>query len=573
MTGPNARIVDSFVRALLPWIVCVAVALPPRLSEAQAAVTEDDPVALAIATELEALMNPDVTAIHGARIALQDQVQEFYTRRGFRAAWSNASNAEQLRRALAESDADGLNPADYHLPVLEELSTQVTQASATPVLRAQYDVLLTEALLRLAYHLSFGKVDPETFDAQWNYVRTLASTDVAEEVEQALAAEDIYRRVEALKPTHTLYVELKQELAQYRAAAEKDWPTIAPGGSLKPGVSDARVPALRARLIASGDMDAAAASDSLDYDATLENAVRNFQQRMGLESDGVAGPGTIAELSVPIADRIRQLRVNLDRGRVLLQDLPDEFVVVNIAGFTVYFVRGQQIVWHSRVQVGKPYRRTPIFRSEINYLVFNPTWTVPPGIILNDILPAAKRDPASITRKGLKVLDAQGRELTPESIDWSRFNSGHIPYTLRQDPGPSNALGRVKLMFPNPYLVYLHDTPSQALFERAARTFSSGCVRVERALELAELVLEDPDRWNKDAIAGVLAHGQPQNVTLKRKIPVLLTYWTSWVDPQGRMNFRRDIYGQDAKWAQALDQEFKVRARPLFSAEAADTLQ
>ena len=571
MTGWSAHIVDRVARVLLPSIACFSLGLLPHLAEPQ---TQDDPVALAIATELEALMNPGLTDIRGARIALQDQVQEFYARRGFRPAWGNASNAEQLRRALADSYADGLNPADYHLPVLEELSTQVTQASATPILRAQYDVLLTEALLRLAYHVSFGKVDPETFDAQWNYGRTLASTDVAEEVEQALAAEDIYRRVEALKPTHTLYVELRHELAQYRAAAEKkDWPTIAPGGSLKPGVSDARVPALRARLIASGDMDAAAASDSLDYDATLENAVRNFQQRMGLESDGVAGPGTIAELSVPLADRIRQLRVNLDRGRVLLQDLPDEFVVVNIAGFTVYFVRGQHIVWHSRVQVGKPYRRTPIFRSEINYLVFNPTWTVPPGIILNDILPAAKRDPASITRKGLKVLDANGRELNPESIDWSRFTSGHIPYTLRQDPGPSNALGRVKLMFPNPYLVYLHDTPSQALFERAERTFSSGCVRVERALELAELVLDDPDRWNKDAIARVLALGQPQNVTLRQKIPVLLTYWTSWVDPQGRMNFRHDIYGQDAKWAQALDEEFKVRARPVFSAEAADTLQ
>jgi L,D-transpeptidase YcbB len=570
VTGRSARIADRLARALLPSIACLSLGLLPRLAQPQ----PDDPVALAIATELEALMNPGVTAIHGTRLALQDQVQEFYARRGFRAAWGNASNAEQLRRALADSYADGLNPADYHLPALEELSTQVTQASATSVLRARYDVLLTEALLRLAYHLSFGKVDPETFDAQWNYSRTLASTDVAQEVEQALAAEDIYRRVEALKPTHNLYVELKQELAQYRAAAEKkDWPTIPPGGSLKPGVSDARVPVLRARLIASGDLDAAAASDSLDYDATLENAVRNFQQRMGLESDGVAGPGTIAELSVPLADRIRQLRINLDRGRVLLQDLPDEFVVVNIAGFTVYFVRGQNIVWHSRAQVGKPYRRTPIFRSEINYLVLNPTWTVPPGIILNDILPAAKRDPGSITRKGLKVLDAGGRELDPESIDWSRFNSGHIPYTLRQDPGPSNALGRVKLMFPNPYLVYLHDTPSQTLFERAERTFSSGCVRVERALELAELVLEDPDRWSKDAIARVIASGQLQNVTLKKNIPVLLAYWTSWIDPEGRMNFRRDIYGQDAKWAQALDAEFKVRARPLFSADTADTLQ
>jgi murein L,D-transpeptidase YcbB/YkuD len=254
---------------------------------------------------------------------------------------------------------------------------------------------------------------------------------------------------------------------------------------------------------------------------------------------------------------------------VLLHDLPERFVVVNIAGFTVYLVRGQEIEWSARVQVGKTYRKTPLFRSEMNYLVFNPTWTVPPGIIRNDILPAAKKDPASIARRGLKVLDSGGREVDPASIDWSRFQSGHIPYTLRQDPGPNNALGRVKLMFPNDYFVYLHDTPSQALFDRADRAFSSGCVRVERALELAALVLDEPARWNAQSIGSVIAGGRLQNVTLKRRMPVLLAYWTSWVDPEGRVNFRRDLYGQDAKWAEALDAPFTLRARPLFTEQAA----
>jgi len=294
--------------------------------------------------------------------------------------------------------------------------------------------------------------------------------------------------------------------------------------------------------------------------------VRRFQARMGLESDGVVGAGTVAELNVPLAERIRRLRVNLDRGRVLLQDLPEKFVVVNIAGYTAYVVNGQDIVWSARVQVGKPYRKTPIFRSEINYLVFNPTWTVPPGIIAKDILPAAKADPASITRKGLKLLDSAGREVDPASVDWSRYSSGHIPYTLRQDPGPNNALGRVKLMFPNSYFVYLHDTPSQALFDRAERAFSSGCVRVERALELAAIVLDDPQQWSAGSIDAVVAGGKLQNVTLRTKVPVLLAYWTAWVDAEGRMNFRRDLYGQDAKWAAALDAPFKLRARPRFEA-------
>jgi L,D-transpeptidase YcbB len=546
------------------WFACAAAACTASLALAQPAPADGDPLAQAVAAELDTWTTAPEPTVHGERIAFSERLQEFYTRRGFHAAWSNARNAEQLRRALAESEEEGLNPKDYHLPMLDDLAGQIARAAPTDAVRAQYDVLLTDALLRLAYHLSFGKVDPQTFDAQWNYGRTLESTDVSRKVEDALAAENIYQRVEALRPTHSLYTGLKRELARYRAAAETPSPTIAAAPKLQPGATDARVPLVRARLIAGGDLDKTAASESLDYDAALETAVRSFQTRMGLASDGVIGADTIAELNMPMADRITQLRVNLDRGRVLLQDLPDEFVIVNIAGFSVYYVRGQQVVWQSRAQVGKPYRRTPIFRSQISYLVLNPTWTVPPGIIEKDILPAAQRDPTSITRKGLRVLDAQGQEQDPASIDWSRYRSGYIPYTLRQDPGPSNALGRVKLMFPNPYQVYLHDTPSQDLFDRSDRAFSSGCVRVERALELTELVLDDPDRWNAASIASAIEQGTLRNVTLKKKIPVLLAYWTAWVDPQGRLNFRRDLYGQDAKWAQALEERFAVRARPLF---------
>jgi murein L,D-transpeptidase YcbB/YkuD len=539
-------------RIAFAGIAAAALSLAPR-GGAQPAPPDDDAIAIAIAAELESLMNPDATGIHGARVAMQEILQSFYARRGFRAAWGNADNPDQLLRAIADSYADGLDPADYQLPLLEDMTRQVRQGTATATFRAQYDVLLTESLLRLGRHLSFGKVDAATFTAGWNYGRDVGDRDIPREIEDALAAGDLYRRLDALKPTHRLYIGLKRELARFRAAQPADWQPIPAGAALKPGTSDARVPALRARLAASGDLADSAAGDALAYDTALEAAVRRFQARMGLEADGVVGAGTVAELNVPIADRIRQLRINLDRGRVLLHDLPEEFVVINVAGYSLYFLRGQDIVWTTRVQVGKSYRQTPIFRSEITYVVFNPTWTVPPGIIRNDILPAARKDPGAIARKKLKVLDAGGREIDPYTVDWSRFRSGNIPYTLRQDPGPDNALGRVKLMFPNPYLVYLHDTPSQALFERAERTFSSGCVRVQDALKLAELVLDDGPRWNKDAIDAVVARGELQNVTLKRKIPVLLAYWTAWVDSTGTMNFRKDIYGQDAKWGAALD--------------------
>src|SRR5262245_22489378 len=299
------------------WFACAVAACTASLALAQPAPADGDPLARAVAAELDGWTSAGEPTIHGERIAFPERLQEFYTRREFRAAWDNAHNAEQLRRALAESYAEGLDPKDYHQPLISELGTQISGGAASDAVRAQYDILLTEALLRLAYHLSFGKVDPQTFDAQWNYGRTLESTDVSHRVEEALAAEDIYQRVEALRPTHSLYTGLRRELARYRAAAEAPNPTIATAPKLQPGASDARVPLVRARLIASGDLDQSAASESLDYDARLEIAVRSFQERMGLASDGVIGAGTSAELNVPMADRITQLRVHLDRGRVL----------------------------------------------------------------------------------------------------------------------------------------------------------------------------------------------------------------------------------------------------------------
>ena len=257
---------------------------------AAAAPADADSVATAIGAELDALMSPDVTTIHGAPIALGDRLRDFYSRREFRAAWTTAQSQGQLLKALADTYDDGLNPADYHLPLLQELSTQVAAPDATDALKAQYDILLTEAGLRAAYHLAFGKVDPESFDAQWNYGRTLPDTDVTQAIENAIASDTVYDRLAALKPTLPLYALLKRELARYRAIEkEGGWSPLPTGSALKPGASDERVPALRARMVRSGDLLDASASDSLLYDAPLAAAVKQYQQRLGLEPDGVVG--------------------------------------------------------------------------------------------------------------------------------------------------------------------------------------------------------------------------------------------------------------------------------------------
>ncbi len=521
----------------------------------------DSPLS-ALQTEIKSMSDPGAEAL-AATIAWPELIRAFYTQHSFKPAWTDAKVSAQLRRAIDESRLDGLDPSDYHATLLQQLSVDVSTPRASTETRAKYDILQTDAFIRLAYHLSFGKVDPTTFDPQWNYARTLRSENVERAIEAAIADGNVYQTLTGLRPTHRLYVSLQRELERYQAGQMQiPASAIAPGITIKPDGQDPRIPALRARLTASGDLTPATDMRSTIYDTSLQAAVRRFQARMGIKNDAVIGARTIEELNVPIADRIRQLRVNLDRGRVLLHELPNEFVVVNVAGYEIYLVRGAKTVWRSRVQVGKPYRRTPIFRSEIDYLVWNPTWTVPPGILRNDILPLAKRDPQSITRKGLDVLDANGRKLDPATIDWSQYR-GSIPYTLRQPPGPTNALGRVKFMFPNPYSVYLHDTPSRSLFDSDDRSFSSGCVRVERPIELALLLLNDPPDWNEASVARMIESERTTNVALRKKIPVLLAYWTAWVDTEDRINFRRDVYGQDAQWARGLEQPFRIRKQPL----------
>jgi murein L,D-transpeptidase YcbB/YkuD len=232
-------------------------------------------------------------------------------------------------------------------------------------------------------------------------------------------------------------------------------------------------------------------------------------------------------------------------------------VLVNVAGFEVAYFRDDEPVWTSKVIVGRPYRETPIFKSLITYVVFNPTWTIPPTILVKDKLPVIKRDPGYLKRNNIRVIDSRGREVDPYSVNWSRYSARSLPpYQFVQDPGPDNALGLVKIMFPNPHLVYLHDSPAKSLYEREARTFSSGCIRVEKPFELAELVLADPTRWNQASIKTVIDAGKTQTVNLAKPLPVLILYWTAQPRPDGQVIFRSDVYSRDAATLRALDAPF-----------------
>jgi L,D-transpeptidase YcbB len=504
--------------------------------------------------------------IGDATVASSIVVPDFYERREFQLAWVKQSSIEDLFRAIRESDADGLDPRDYHLAALERLRREVEATSTpSPTMLADFDILLTDALVRLGYHLMFGKVDPERLDPSWNMSREIIGFEPAVTIQRALDSESLYQAIDHEKPKHMFYTELKAALATYRAIkAAGGWPQIQSGPSLKPGMHDERIPTLRRRLSLTGDLAPRSADQSWAFDGALVEAVKTFQRRHGLAADGAIGRATLVALNVPVEERIQQLRVNLERGRWILHNLENTFVVVNVAGYHSYYVKDGRMVWQGRAQVGRPLRQTPSFKAEMTYLVFNPTWTVPPTILAQDYLPFLKQDPGYVQRKGLKVIDRTGRSVDPGQVDWSRYSASYSPYLLRQDPGPRNALGRVKFIFPNDHAVFLHDTPNQKLFDRTERAFSSGCIRVENALELARLLLNDEEQWDRKAIDRVIRSGKTRTIFLQDSVPVLLLYWTAWIGPDGRVNFGHDLYDRDKLVQKGLASDFRFRKRPVF---------
>ena len=490
---------------------------------------------------------------------------QFYRQRNFQPAWISNSGlqntGEDLLSAIHDADLEGLNPKDYHVQLLDSMLHKFGMDLKTKVpVKIEYlmnlEILLSDAFLLFGNHLLSGRVNPETIDLEWLTVRPEA--DLIEILNEALSTGHIRQTLMSLLPDIPCYAQLRREMELYKSIAQQGgWPIVPPGESIIKGEQGLRVAALSARLIASGDLNERSLAARSTFDDTLELAVKKFQNRHGLRPDGEVGRSTIEALNIPALEYFRRIAVNMERWRWLNRNLGNQYIMVNIAAFTLDVIENNKIVLSIPVVVGKDYRQTPVFSAKMSYLVLNPYWNVPETIATEDILTAVKKDPGYLVKRNIVVLPnwRDTTRIDPYKVDWASFTKENLPYRFRQAPGRQNALGRIKFMFPNEYDIYIHDTPAKADFRRTQRAFSSGCIRVEDPVGLAAFLLQGNSKWERETIEAALDSVEDFVIRLPEPIPVHIFYCTAWVNEDGKVNFREDIYDRDEPVLKALRAE------------------
>jgi murein L,D-transpeptidase YcbB/YkuD len=478
----------------------------------------------------------------------------FYDARGFAPIWlaenAPALRAERLLALLKAADRHGLSAVDYNVA---EIALLLQAADAQTLARLEF--ALSQAALRYAADMLGARAASVDLPAD---VKIVPRPLDAERILRELArSDDPAGPLEALAPADPAYAQLRDWLAAYRAfKAGGGWRNIASGPTLDPGTNDPRVPALRRRLaITDGAPAEPADAEAADlFDIQLVAALMRFQARHGLAADGRLGRRTLAALNRSVDARIAQIVANLDRMRARPAN-EASFIEVNVPGFALRAVEAGETRIEMPVVVGREARATPIFSSRVTEVIFNPSWTVPAKLVREDLLPRLRANPQAMVDLGFRFYRGSGDErveVDPRKVDWRKVSPRAMPYWVRQDPGPKNALGQVRLTLPNIYDVFLHDTPDRQYFARAERALSSGCVRLERPIDLAEWVLRNTPGWTREAIEAADADAVTRNVPVRRPIPLHFVYFTAFVQ-DGELHLREDIYGVDARFVAGIE--------------------
>ncbi|MBO6575619.1 MAG: L,D-transpeptidase family protein [Rhodothermales bacterium] len=484
---------------------------------------------------------------------VDEDIQQFYAANAYRAAWMDGPEptrlAEMLMREIEASEQDGFRPEAFGLTALHE-ATELVEEDPVPRNAVAAELEFSRAFIQFAGAHLEGRVDPRGLGSEVYLTVPRAQMDSI--LTEVLSGSPPRSLRTLLVPESPRYENLVDALARYREIADRGgWQPVSDGDELiRPGDLDPRVPALRARLSASGDLASGAMSDST-FDGAIQSALARFQERNGLVVDSTVGPATLAALNTTVEERIRQIEMSMERLRWLPRDLGDRHIFVNIPEFKVYgYDEGRESL-EMRVVVGSEYggRETPVFQDEMDHVVFNPYWNVPRSITMGEILPNVKEDPGYLASRGYEGVDGDGDVVPGAAVTVDDIESGAV--RIRQQPGTNNALGQVKYMFPNRHAIYLHDTPADHLFSEAERDFSHGCIRLEDPPGFGEYVLGQ-EGWGLLDVESAIASNERQVVRLSETIPVYIMYLTAFED-DGLIAFRGDIYDNDRALLTALE--------------------
>jgi murein L,D-transpeptidase YcbB/YkuD len=475
-------------------------------------------------------------------------VVDFYTENKYKPLWSDTKGpldrAYDLLSVIIHADDEGLIPSDYYLEEIKKYWSSKERDAAVHL-----ELLLSAALYRYSSHVHSSRFDPRELDVDWHIKNN--TLDVRSLFSAVARKKSISQLLNELPPQHSGYQLLKKSLHYYRDLEQQGgWQRLNKGPTLHSGVQHKQVKQLRQRLKVTGDLAENSMQNIDIFDFGLTEAVKGFQLRHGLTVDGKVGPDTRRALNITVSARIQQILINMERWRWMPRELGKRYLMVNMTGFELYIMENGSSVLTMPVIIGKTYRSTPSFSGLVSQMEYNPYWTVPTSITLQDIIPRQINDPSYFAKKSITLFRGWGknaREIDPQTVNWERLDKDRFPYWLRQDPGPKNALGRVKFLFSNPYEIYLHGTPDKHLFDRVVRTLSSGCIRVKDPVRLAAYLLNDGSLQMEEEILANIHLTTNQSIRLPIAVPIYLVYWTAWVDQAGRLNFRHDIYGRDAR--------------------------
>ncbi|MGQ0486199.1 MAG: L,D-transpeptidase family protein [Hyphomicrobiales bacterium] len=526
--------------------------VPDKLvSLAQVKLAQPRPPEASAAAIYDALTDPDLA------IRIEDEerqaILDHYAATGFRPVWIDggklAPRAEAVLALFAAAGDEGLEPANYQPPSMAGFDAASRPIPGDMPALARLDLGLTAMAVKYARHASGGQFDPRRLSRYHDITPETVSATQAVKVLAFSPFPDAYLR--DLQPRHPVYAAMKSALSELRRElAGREFVPVPEGKRVKPGKSDARIVALRARLhdMALLPPEALLDAGSETLDAAVSAALKRFQKQAKIKPTGTLDGATVAALNDHGSDRdLRRLTYNMERMRWLPKNLGSKFVFVNTAAFQVSVMERGSEIWRSKVIVGKPMNQTSAFHDEIETVVFNPSWGVPPSIIANEYLPKLWEDPSYLDREGFRVIDSSGEVIPSSYIDWNAY-SGRVPFDIEQPPGDGNALGQLKFLFPNKHNIYMHDTPTKKLFAKDERAYSHGCVRVQNPREYAMVLLG----WSRVKVDQNTDSGVSHTVKLPAKVPVHLTYFTAWPDENGKILYFNDIYGRDQTMEKAL---------------------